>query len=412
MPQVNWTRANGFRPANPPDYAQTQNVYQAPNANDSPWSDPSPFDTGNPFAGARQPSADATYVGQAQPRPADQSQAYQAPDTNWYNPSDPRGSFSNLVQGRDPSSDTLRSLEAVLKQAGISLENPNAAGITSKIVLPGGQRVRVGGHFDSAPSEGFPMTWEWVGQDGGGGGYEPAQAAPAANTPSASTDLYVNEILTRLAELRKPIEDPFQKLYQALALARVNDLNAAPFTAGEDAALRAQYMEPLTQARDQQRRDAIDRLGARNIGPSSGLYQQQAYSNVDRNYDQGLAGATNDMAVRAINEKQAREERQLGILMDLVNNAGNTRAEDSARGREIVSTAQLLPNLDTQRLSSLLAASNPGSSTGDASDILRMLTGLNINQQNRDDQSRQATAAMWGSLLPYFTNIFGGGGAL
>ena len=100
--------------------------------------------------------------------------------TSWWDPNDPQGSFSRLVQGKDASSQTLQSLAPYLQAIGGKLENPNAAGYTSKIILPNGQIVRVGNMFD-AP--GAQTSWGWTVQPntGTGGG-----ATFGAGTPGAS----------------------------------------------------------------------------------------------------------------------------------------------------------------------------------------------------------------------------------
>jgi hypothetical protein len=83
--------------------------------------------------------------------------------TSWWNPADPQGSWMGLVQGKTPNSATLVSLGPYLVAIGGRLENPNAAGITSKIILPSGKIVRVGDHFDPPPF--LPMGWTWVPQN-------------------------------------------------------------------------------------------------------------------------------------------------------------------------------------------------------------------------------------------------------
>lgn len=74
--------------------------------------------------------------------------------------------FQQATQGKTPNSDTLKSMQAEIEARGGKIAL-NAAGIAHKITMPGGSIVRVGDHFDSAPSEGFTPQWNWV--DGGGG---------------------------------------------------------------------------------------------------------------------------------------------------------------------------------------------------------------------------------------------------
>jgi hypothetical protein len=103
---------------------------------------------------------DQIYQRAGQPRPGT-SGPTGTDYSSWYDPNDQQGSFSRLFQGKDPSSQTLTGLAPYLQGAGWSLENPNAAGITSKIIGPDGQIVRVGNMFDAPGSQ---MSWGWTPQ--------------------------------------------------------------------------------------------------------------------------------------------------------------------------------------------------------------------------------------------------------
>ena len=107
---------------------------------------------------------------------------------SWWDPNDPQGSFSRLTQGKDASSQTLQSLAPYLQAIGGKLENPNAAGFTSKIILPNGQIVRVGNMFD-AP--GAQTSWGWTVQPSGvAGANAQGRAVGAPNGPFSPVDPY------------------------------------------------------------------------------------------------------------------------------------------------------------------------------------------------------------------------------
>lgn len=315
--------------------------------------------------------------------------------TSWWNPNDPQGSFQQLVNGRSANSASLMELAPYLQAIGGRLENPNAAGVTSKAYFPGmSSAVRVGNYFDSDPSEGFTPSWGWTPQPGGEGG--------GGGGSSQGTDVYVNEILSRLQQLRQPVNDPFKDLLQLMALKRVDGLGGAPYTEGEDAALRAHYMEPLTHARDEQRQNARERAGARGFLPTSGLLDEMT-GQVDDSYNRAVAGASNDLSVRAVDEKQRRSDQQLSILADMLGVNRNFRQEDDQRGQSLVNTAGLLKNLDFESLNALLQSSgDTGAGANNVlSEIARLTQGNQQNGQQRDDQS----AAMWGQII---ASIIGG----
>jgi len=260
------------------------------------------------------------------------------------------------------------------------------------------QRAQMNGGFD--PLTGYRIGGATTGPTGAASpaaSWSDSRTDPSATTAvgtgyeaSPNTDLYVNEILSRLQQLRQPVTDPMSSLLQLLALTRVEDLGGAPYTAGEDAAMRAHYLEPLTQARDTQRQSAIERLGARGITPSSGLFQDQAYGSIDQGYQKAVAGAANDTALQAIDEKQRRKDQQLQILSNLTSLSGQQRAEDDQRGQQLVSTAGLLPALDERRLNLMLDASGQGSQ--DQSQLMATLMNL---LQLENQQSQFASQQAW-----------------
>lgn len=231
-------------------------------------------------------------------------------------------------------------------------------------------------------------------QNAGGGG-----GAPTTGYTDPSTSLYVNELVNRIGELRQPVTDPLGDLYALAALARFQDLQQPAYTSGEDAALRAKYQEPLTQARDAALTRQREDLGRYGYLPSSGLAVKQR-GDIERGYQQGVAGISNDLAVRSIDETQRRKSEALLALLQLATRGDTLRDEDRQRAMDLVSTSQLLPQLDATRLDQLLRASDPTAASSALSSLFS-LGGLFQNQQGVEDRNRQATSYAWGSLLPY-----------
>jgi hypothetical protein len=243
-------------------------------------------------------------------------------------------------------------------------------------------------------------SWDWdtaTGDSGGGGNYGNSQ----------STELFINTLLQRMEELQKPQEDPFRDLLQVLSLSRVKGLEGDPYTAGDDAALRARYMAPLTQARDTAQQQVRERIGARGMLPSSGLLEQ-SLSNIDAGYEQGVAQGSNDLAVRAIDEKQNRGNQQLDILRNLENVSAGARGEHTGQMQELTQLAAMFPQLDSQRLQQLLQASGEGAtSPGQLASTALGIGNQQMDQQQINDRNRQATAAAWGEYLAYILSQMG-----
>jgi len=228
---------------------------------------------------------------------------------------------------------------------------------------------------------------------------------------SANTELYVNEILSRLQQLRQPIDDPFNRALQVQALQRVQQLQGDPYTAGQDAALVAKYREPLTQARDAQYQRNREEAARRGFMQSSGLLGVLD-QNTDKAYQQAVASGSNDLAVQAITERDRRAQEGLAILSALVNAENARRTEIDNRSNQLVSTAALLPGLDERRLSLLLDAANGGTQANNSalSNLLQLAT-LNQSANQTNSANSQNNAATFGAYLAQLLKNLGGQGA-
>jgi hypothetical protein len=238
---------------------------------------------------------------------------------------------------------------------------------------------------------------------GGGPSGPPTPNASAFGYDDPSSLLYLTQALQRLSSLNQQQQqiDPFQQLLQIFGLNRVGDLSGAPYTAGEDAALRTRYLEPLTQARDAALRQNKERVGARGMLPTSGLLDAlNRGTNAD--YQKAVGSAANDTAIQAINEKQRRGQEQLAILSSLLGVSRTAQDRNNALGKEAVTTAELFPLFDERRLDQLLRASGEGATS--PTSALSALTGLgnlNLNAQQLNDRNSANSSAAWGQILGY-----------
>ena len=282
--------------------------------------------------------------------------------------------------------------------------NKNQSGQwNGKITTPDGRIV------DVMRAAGLGGTgFQWLEGDGNGGSDDGSGGVGYDN--SASTTLFLNEVLSRLEQLRQPINDPYRELYEKYALQRIEGLGGDPYTAGEDAALRARYMNPLTQARDAAQLQAKERIGARGMMASSGLLED-SLGEIDQGYEQAVGQASNDLAVQAINERQNRQNQQLAILTDLLGEGRNVRSEDNARAVELLQTAGLFPEMDERRLQLLLQASGEGGGgMNSLMSTLMQLGQLGLTQQQLGQQNRQNSSYAWGQMIPFLLQALGLGG--
>lgn len=258
-------------------------------------------------------------------------------------------------------------------------------------------KVTIGGRtFDAVRSAGIGgglgASWDDI-TDGG-----PTNTSSNYGN-SASTELYVNEILSRLKALRQPINDPMTIALQRAALERVQGLQGAPYTAGEDAALIARYREPVTQARDVEYQRNREEASRRGFMASSGLLDVLDQA-TNRAYQGAVAQGANDLGVQAVAEKQRRGQEALAILASLVQNETAQRNEMEQRSQELVRTASLLPGMDERRLQLLLDASNAGTaSTNSALSNLLQLGRLNQSSNQTNNANAQNNSATFGAYL-------------
>lgn len=262
-----------------------------------------------------------------------------------------------------------------------------------------GDKVTIGGKtFDAVMS---------AGVNGGlGASWNDITGGDTTSTygNSASTELYVNEILSRLQQLRQPINDPMNQALQIAALQRVQALQGDPYTAADDAALIAKYREPITQARDAQIQRNREEASRRGFLASSGLLDV-LNENTDRGYQQAVAQGSNDLALQAIDEKNRRAQEGLAILAGLVNAENARRSEIDTRSNQLVQTAALLPGLDAQRLSMLLDAANSGTASDQsAMSTLLQLAQLSQNASNTNSANAQDNAGVFGAYLAQLLN--------
>lgn len=299
-----------------------------------------------------------------------------------------------------PTAASLDSLIASLRAEGwvnAKRADHNGQPSNDKIDLGNGQGA------DVIFSEGMPnAAWAWqpysTGGSGGGGG-----------TGDPSSELFINEVLSRIGALHQPVNDPLAPLYQLMAMQRIQGLQGAPYTAGEDAAMTARYMNPLTTARDAELQANKERIGARGMLPTSGLLDE-LNKGTNANYQTGVALGSNDLAVRAVDEKQRRQDEALDVLSKVLGFNKGQRTEEDQRGQSIIDLAGMLPAMDERRLALLNQSATDNSAAQGVNGLLQQQsTALQqkLLHANTQAQRDAAWGEFFGTLLNNWGSLFG-----
>lgn len=266
--------------------------------------------------------------------------------------SDPRGWFEGIRQGLAPGSESLVGLKDKLGAAGWRLENPNAQGVTSKIIDPSGNIYRVGGYFDSAPSEGLAKEWTWVQQPTGGGRDSSSGNFGRADIGGGTSwQNYMNQLPpgAQAAPAMAPVSqrDPaWDALYNQLLQRSQQSLNVTgdePVIKSQVDALRAQ----ANRDRTQQLKEAAERGGpyatgalanearisGENIGLQAGslrarLMGDEIMARREEIRDalsgaQGMVSAAEMVRLREEDQQLARRAQEIGVGQQGFENAMN-----------------------------------------------------------------------------------------
>lgn len=264
----------------------------------------------------------------------------------------------------------------------------------------------------------LPAGWKQVGQ----WQYEyvgTRPTTPPATTPpkSAAVDLlnagftdpstqtFQALIMRRLQDLLESVQRGDNDRYRNTALERVEELMRPVYSGAEEDALITRMREPLTQARDARQSQMKEIMGARNMLPTSGVYLDQVYNTPERDYERNLAQGTNELAVRAIDERQRRRTAALDTLAQLVGLGADERREDEGRERELITTGAILPEMTERRLRLLMEANGvPQSQMGSLTNSLMQLWNNQQSQANFQAGQSQMNAQQWGQLIAMLLN--------
>lgn len=220
-------------------------------------------------------------------------------------------------------------------------------------------------------------------------------ATPNPNDPNYS--LLMNTVLSRLKQLSTPVDTTAQNAFITQALSRVQQLSGAPFTDAQSAALLTQHMAPLTQARDAAKQQAAEQMSRRGISPSSGLFID-TMNKIDQSYQKGVAGVTNTLNVKGIDQATQNANTQLALLNSIVEMNRATQNQQEGLSSQLVPTAGVMSSLDSNRLglaNQTASLDNPNTAISQ----LLALGQLGLNNQGQVNSQNAAQSAAMAQLI-------------
>jgi hypothetical protein len=204
---------------------------------------------------------------------------------------------------------------------------------------------------------------------------------------------------------------------------RIGELQQEPFSAGEEAALKAKYLDGIVRERDTARQQMRERLGSMGHSPTDGA-MAQADLDVERSFGQNYGRALGDMTIYQSQERQRRRDQaqQLAALLQSTGmSAGQMVAglrqqewgNNQALGRERLQTSALPSELARERMAMLSQLLNGQGM--DPSSIMNGLQGIGNQYAGQAQQGAQNNAAMLqaiGNVLGTIASHPQGGGVL
>jgi hypothetical protein len=208
---------------------------------------------------------------------------------------------------------------------------------------------------------------------------------------------------------------------------RIAELNQAPFSATEEAAMKTRARDDLTVQRDQARKRITEDAGRRNILPSSGVVGAEV-SNLERGFTTADAKAQNDLVLWMADQAQQRKNQATGIAgqlaqmgaaeegmadsraiasanfeqsrnaqimqaaSSLAEIAAQKRGEMRANQNDVLQIAMQLSQLTPQRLALAMNVLN-GTGGNDMSGLFNNTLNLSNTQTNNRNMQDSATAA-------------------
>ncbi len=261
--------------------------------------------------------------------------------------------------------------------------------------------------------------------------------------PVPSLDTYVNQLLAsgktneaRTKELGETIRALASSAYgqptvaETALVGRISDLQAPPYTAGQEAVLRAKAFDEYEKRRQATIKNAQEGVASRGFAPSSGL-TFAATSGVNKEFEQGRTTLESALLMDAIAESQRRAQESTGLSKELADRTSarqERKAELEQMAQQAYSAgdmmtlnilaqvadieAQMNAQADQQERERLIAAGIPVDlqnnnvqlalqilgQGGTPAQIVSALTGVGQLGNQQAALAQQASASKWGGL--------------
>ena len=271
------------------------------------------------------------------------------------------------------------------------------------------QRLQNAEEFGGAPGGGpseFSDPW--------GSTLESAVSSLLGKLNAAPQSQYLDQLLAGLQTDQATAKANAKALAGQLT-ARATELKAPPYTAGNEANIRAQAFDALEKRRQETLKNAKNDVYARGFAPTSGLVQD-ATNQVNQQFETQRTGIEAGLLNQALAEGQARKNQavtleqlaaqalsggDLQAIQDAATQAQleyQTNQDALGRAQSAVSAIGVPLNLMASRTASAQQTLNGGS----AGDPLSTIMGLLQYVQNNNAISSQNKNAVVSSLFSLF----------
>lgn len=278
---------------------------------------------------------------------------------------------ANALQANQADPKALNSIVAYLRSQGVNAQTDytDQNGHTGGILLNGNPYQLIDG------SNNWTTLQPWQASGGGAGVFSDPATAGWEQALRALTD-----------KLNQPQRTPDYSAVTDYMRQYMQSLQQPGYSPAQLDTLQTQALDPLTQQRDAQQQQLVERFAKQGLSPSSGIVQK-AMQDLNTQFQQIRTQTQGQFATNVIGNDaaRAREAGQVGLGLQNLEQA--TAQNDETRATQAVNLLFQIPQLADQRL----AAANQ--TLGQPTNPAALLT--NAAQFGQLGQDAQNQLAKW-----------------
>lgn len=299
--------------------------------------------------------------------------------------------------GRDPDANELSTDLANAAKYGLTSSGPTGGvlgGIAARSNNVAGSGVT--GNPNGPVGPNVSSSTGKLNTPAFGSSYPTPNVANQPNSSPQFTDpsqqLLESYALNRFQQLQNPDPNSGTALYESYAKQLVDQLKAAPYTQGDEAAIKAGAYNQINQDEATTTQQWMQEMAKRGIPPSSGV-ALQGIQNIKQQFNQSRASVDQQFATNAIGMSQANRTNALGVLGNLATSE-NTRL--NAAGTYAAIPYNMTQTAFGNNLAAVQAGGNPAMNTQTA---IQLATAIQNSQTMTAAQKAQFLQVLY-SIIP------------